>query len=60
MVQEVKISCKEASRLISQEMDSSLPVWERVRLRVHLAICDACSNFSRHLRFLRRAIKRLP
>ena len=53
------LSCKEASRLLSQAMDRRLPLWERVRLRLHLAICDACSNFSRQIRFLRQAVARL-
>ena len=53
------ISCKEASRLMSQAMDRRLSLWQRVRLRFHLAICDACANFNRQMRFLRRAITRL-
>jgi len=53
------ISCKEASRLLSQAMDQHLPLWQRARLRLHLAICDACANFSRQLKLLRRAVARL-
>ena len=53
------ISCKEASRLMSQAMDRSLPLWQRARLRLHLSICDACANFNRQMRLLRRAITRL-
>ena len=53
------ITCKEASRLLSQAMDQKLPPWERARLRLHLAICDACTNFSRQLGLLRRALGRL-
>ena len=53
------ITCKEASRLLSQSMDARLPLWQRARLRLHLAICDACTNFSRQLRLLRGALRRL-
>jgi predicted anti-sigma-YlaC factor YlaD len=53
------MSCKEASRLLSQAMDLRLPLWQRARLRLHLAICDACTNFSRYLHLLRRAVARL-
>jgi len=59
MARPVKMSCKEASRLLSQAMDQDLPLWERVRLRLHLVACDACRNFSRQLEFLRRAVARL-
>jgi len=55
----LKINCKEASRLLSQAMDQKLPLWDRVRLRLHLAACDACANFSRQLQILRRALARL-
>ena len=53
------LSCKETTRLVSQGLDRRLSFGERVALRVHLAICDGCSNFTRQLRFLRRAVARL-
>lgn len=53
------IKCKEASRLLSQSMDARLPLWQRIALRVHLAFCDACTNFRRQLELLRRAVARL-
>lgn len=59
MAQPLKITCKEAARLLSQAMDQELPLWEHARLRLHLAVCDACTNFSRQLRLLRRALGRL-
>jgi len=37
------IDCKHAARLMSRAMDDRLPLWDRVRLRLHLAICDACT-----------------
>jgi len=55
----MKLTCKEASRLLSQAMEAKLPFWEQARLRVHLLACDACSNFSRQLVLLRRALARL-
>jgi len=59
MARPLKITCREASRLLSQAMDGKLPLWQRARLRLHLALCDACSNFSRQLKLLRRAVGRL-
>ena len=53
------LKCRDAARLSSQEMDRDLPFGERVSLRVHLAICDGCANFSKQLAFLRSAIARL-
>ena len=53
------IDCREASRLISQNADRPLPLARRLQLRLHLFVCDACSNFSRQVRLLREAVKRL-
>ena len=53
------LSCKQAAQLASQGLDRRLGFFERLALRVHLAICDGCTNFSRQAAFLRRAMKRL-
>lgn len=53
------LSCREASRLVSLGLDRQLGFGERVRLRVHLAICDGCTNFRRQMDFLRRAVAHL-
>ena len=53
------LSCKEATRLVSQGLDRKLGFGERVALRVHLAICDGCTNFKNQVAFLREAVKKL-
>ena len=53
------LTCKEVSRLVSQGLDRRLGWFERVRLRLHLAICDGCANFSRQTQFLRKAVSKL-
>jgi len=53
------LSCKEVTRIVSQGLDRRLGFSERVRLRVHLAICDGCTNFTKQLAFLRKAVTRL-
>ncbi|HZS69154.1 MAG TPA: zf-HC2 domain-containing protein [Burkholderiales bacterium] len=55
----MKLSCKEASRLLSQSMDREMSVGELARLRLHLMLCDACRNFERQLKQLRHAVMRL-
>ena len=52
------ISCKDASRLISQMQDGDLPFGQRLRVRVHLLFCEACTRFERQVRFLRRVMRR--
>ena len=53
------ISCKEASRLLSQAEDRRLGWLERAKLRAHLALCDFCTRFEEQLRFMREAMRRL-
>ena len=52
------LSCKEATRLLSQAQDRPLGYSERIKLRLHLAACIACTRFSRQLAFMREAISR--
>jgi hypothetical protein len=52
------IRCKEVSRLVSQQQDAELTLWQRVTLRLHLSVCDACARFERQIRFLRTAMRR--
>lgn len=40
-------------------MDSRLSLSERARLRLHLAICSACRQFSRQVQILRTAARQL-
>ena len=53
------LTCKEVSRLVSQGLDRRLGWSERLWLRVHLAICDGCTNFKKQMDFLRRALREL-
>ena len=56
----LNLSCREASRLISESRDRDLGIGERVTLRIHLGLCTACSRFTKQLDFLRDAMKRYP
>jgi hypothetical protein len=51
------IDCREASRLISQNADRPLAFRRRLQLRVHLLICDACTNFSRQVKQLGKGVR---
>ena len=51
------MDCKHASRLISQAQDTPLPWGLQFRLRFHLLLCDACTQFFRQLAYLREAVR---
>lgn len=54
----LKLSCKEASRLISQAMDQKLTLAQRAALRVHLSACEACTRFGAQMNALRSAMRK--
>jgi predicted anti-sigma-YlaC factor YlaD len=53
-------NCKDVHRLVAAGLDRELPFADRVRVRVHLAMCKGCANFSRHMYWLRAAMRRFP
>ena len=55
----MNLSCKEASRLMSQAEDRELSAPERAALKAHLAVCKACRVAAEQFRELRRALRSL-
>ena len=43
------MTCRRAAELISQELDTALPVHQRARLGFHVLVCGACRRFRRQL-----------
>ena len=56
----MRLTCKEAARLISEGLDRNLNVAERTRLQLHVAVCKACERVTRQFEFLRRATRQYP
>jgi hypothetical protein len=53
------LSCKDATQLISQSMDTSLPIAKRIGVRIHLLTCIFCTRYERQLRLIRETLRRL-
>ncbi len=43
-------SCKRVAELLTQSMDEQLGWLDRIRLRMHLSMCENCSNVEQQLR----------
>lgn len=52
------INCKQATRLVLEAEDRRLGWLDRLRLRLHLAICEACPRFVRQVGVMRVAVDR--
>jgi hypothetical protein len=55
----VRITCKQAHRLLSEQLDRPLGRSEHWRLWLHLKFCDVCSRVGRQLGLLRAAARRM-
>lgn len=52
------LSCKETAQRLSKTQDRDLSRSEKLQLKMHLAMCGGCRNFSKQMDFLRAACKR--
>ncbi len=52
-----KRTCKEVSALLIAREDRDLPLADRLALRVHMAMCQACPSFERQVLTMRNAMK---
>ncbi len=49
-------NCREVTRMISESLDRSLPLHQRIGIRIHLFMCRFCSLYREQLLALRKAI----
>jgi hypothetical protein len=56
----LKPTCREVHRLVSEGMDRELSLVERLRMRLHLVVCRACTRFNGQMGLLRRAMRSFP
>ncbi len=54
----IMLSCKKTTQRLSEAQDRGMSMAEKLQLKMHLAMCSGCSNFSKQLDFLRVACKR--
>ncbi len=51
------LSCKDVTQLISESMDTSLTVGQRIGMRLHLLMCKFCSRYERQLLLIRETVR---
>lgn len=50
------LSCLKASELIEKKIHFSLSVTEKIQLKFHKVMCDACTRYEKQSIFLERSI----
>ena len=53
-------TCREVHRLVSEGLDRKLSIIERLRMRLHLLVCGACTRFQDQMDLLHRAMRAAP
>lgn len=48
------LTCQDITRLVSESMDRTLPLAQRIKIRIHLGMCKYCARFEKQVRYLRR------
>ncbi len=52
------LSCRDVTQLLSQSMDTSLPIGKRIGVRFHLLMCKFCARYERQLLLIRETVRR--
>lgn len=56
MTLRLRLTCKETARLVLAGEERTLPLSERTLIRLHLAVCQGCTNFTRQVALMRGAL----
>ena len=52
----LRLTCQETARLVLEGEDRTLPLGERVLVRVHLGMCKGCTRFTQQVRLMHAAM----
>ena len=55
---DLKLSCREVTRIVLEGQDRKLWVTERMALQMHWSICTACRQFREQADLMRQAMTR--
>ena len=53
-------NCKVTHQLVSQGLDRRLSLAERTKVKLHLSICESCTNFNGQMELLRKVMHDYP
>ena len=50
------LSCRESASLLLRAQDVQLSMVQKLQVRLHLAMCGACTNFNKQVKVMRGAM----
>ncbi|HTC00998.1 MAG TPA: hypothetical protein VK705_09975 [Ferruginibacter sp.] len=54
----IVLSCRKATQLIEKKLHTELSARERVQLKLHKGICDACTLYEKQVVFIEKILKK--
>ena len=57
MTYPLRRTCKEVTALVVAREDRDLSLADRLALRIHMAICDACPTFEHQMLAMRKGLR---
>ena len=52
--------CREMVQILSKSMDEPMPLWMRIKKRLHFLICCWCQRYEEQLHYLRKTAAEYP
>ncbi len=53
-------SCQEVAELVTEYLEGSMSLSERMRFQMHLGMCFACRNYLRQMKYTVATLQQLP
>ena len=50
------MNCKETAELVSRSLEQKLSLWQRIKVRYHLRVCQYCVTYQKQLKKLRETM----
>lgn len=54
----LKLSCKKATEMVEQNKIVSLTLLDKVKLKLHLSVCNACRNYQKQSALINQVLKK--
>ena len=55
------LTCKQLAQVYASDyLDNSLTGWQRMNVRLHLAMCSHCRRFMRQMKLVRKVLGKKP
>ena len=54
------LSCSEVTKLVTDYLEGRMPLWQRMKFRMHIGMCAACEAYIRQMEQAIEVLGRLP